>query len=63
MERSSFLGKLLAFYVKKKLNTMQISFKDFVQICGRSFLQNIFSKMLGTKRLLTLKSKVKNRCQ
>ena len=52
--------KLQAFCVKQKLNTKQIFFKDFVQICERPFLQNIFKKMLGVKRLLTIKSKVKN---
>ena len=45
--------------VKQKPNTPQISFKHFAQICGRPLLENIFNEMVGAKRLLTLKSKVK----
>ena len=60
---SWFLVKLQAFWVKQKLNTTQISFKDFVQVCVRPFLQNIFSEMFRAKTLLTLISKVKNLCQ
>ena len=38
---------------------MEISFKNFVQICGRPFLQNIFNEMPGAKSILTLKIKFK----
>ena len=51
---SSFLVKLQAFCVKQKVSTMEISLKDFVQIIGKPFLQNIFHEMVGVKELLEI---------
>ena len=57
------LSKAAGFLCKTKLDTTHTSFKDVVQICGRPFSQNIFNEMRATKKLLNLKSKVKNLCQ